>query len=61
MAYCDDWILPPGTVKAQCDRCPRLFASRNGALTCAYCIDSATKREAFKRKKSREAQDSVLV
>lgn len=34
----DDWILPPGTIKRQCNSCPLEFASRNGALTCAYCI-----------------------
>lgn len=51
----DDWILPPSTVKRQCDSCPREFASRNGALTCAYCLDMWAQR--LKRaKQKREAE-----
>lgn len=51
----DDWILPPGTIKRQCSSCPREFASRNGALKCAYCTAVEVQHRWQKRKKERLA------
>lgn len=36
----EDWTAPPGTVKRWCNSCPREFASRDGALSCAYCVSN---------------------